>query len=149
MWKTIFLNDNLCPMSLVKTWTLHNGKIYDSFREKKILCWKRSVLPRVTLSLDKDTPFVDPLILTFQRAVVVGVEPRADIKWVATGVRSEEFRCDNHACGLRPPAFIDYCLILWYTFLTTMVAMCVCLRSLSMVLFYVSTFLTTMAEICV
>jgi len=39
----------------------------------------------------------------FQRAVVVGVEPRADIKWVATGVRSEEFRCDNHACGLRPP----------------------------------------------
>ena len=39
----------MCPRSLVKTWTLHNWKISDSFWEKIILCWKRGVLPRVTL----------------------------------------------------------------------------------------------------
>ena len=49
MWKIIFLNDKMCPRSLVKTWTLHNWKNSDNFWEKIILCWKRDVLPRVTL----------------------------------------------------------------------------------------------------
>ena len=49
MWKIIFLNVKMCPRSLAKTWTLYNWKISESFWEKIILCWKRGVLPRVTL----------------------------------------------------------------------------------------------------